>query len=385
MKGLNLDAPSVNVQPFYVLSTPKCTNCRKPWTTWPKTVGRPACECKQQQPQYHNNNNRNNNNPRDPRANTIYCLLSSVGLQATSVATPPVGRTKNQKMGSDRSFVSTQFSNLINIAPTTLDHGYNVELADGCHKIFLAHITVKKTGDKSKKKQLEEVPIVKNFPEVFPEDLPGLPPTDKVKFHIDLDMVLHHVAHTAPYRLAPSEMKEVAESTTRASDKGFYKDLFHHHWTPFYSSRRKMGSLRFHEKNYTTHDQELGAVVFLLKILETYLYGTSGAIKQKSWNLVRMEPYASMAEVGYLVMTDGQSEITIQTLEDMLRACVIDFGNGWVKHLPTWLEKFNSPSRDRQETTERSFKLNKDQAARDRQKSYADLKRKPMGFELEIK
>ncbi|GJX67593.1 putative reverse transcriptase domain-containing protein [Tanacetum coccineum] len=32
--------------------------------------------------------------------------------------------------------------------------------------------------------------------------------------------------------------------------------------------------------------------------------------------------------------TDGQSERTIQTLEDMLRACVIDFGNGWIKHLP---------------------------------------------------
>ncbi|GKF82956.1 putative reverse transcriptase domain-containing protein, partial [Tanacetum coccineum] len=36
----------------------------------------------------------------------------------------------------------------------------------------------------------------------------------------------------------------------------------------------------------------------------------------------------------YQPQTDGQSEKTIQTLEDMLRACVIDFGNGWVKHLP---------------------------------------------------
>ncbi|GJT39511.1 putative reverse transcriptase domain-containing protein, partial [Tanacetum coccineum] len=38
--------------------------------------------------------------------------------------------------------------------------------------------------------------------------------------------------------------------------------------------------------------------------------------------------------IAYHPQTDGQSEITIQTLEDMLRACVIDFGNGWVKHLP---------------------------------------------------
>ncbi|GJW80224.1 putative reverse transcriptase domain-containing protein [Tanacetum coccineum] len=36
----------------------------------------------------------------------------------------------------------------------------------------------------------------------------------------------------------------------------------------------------------------------------------------------------------YHPQTDGQSERTIQTLEDMLRACVIDFGNGWVKHFP---------------------------------------------------
>ncbi|GJV06227.1 putative reverse transcriptase domain-containing protein [Tanacetum coccineum] len=38
--------------------------------------------------------------------------------------------------------------------------------------------------------------------------------------------------------------------------------------------------------------------------------------------------------IAYHLQTDGQSKRTIQTLEDMLRACVIDFGNGWVKHLP---------------------------------------------------
>ncbi|GJT09235.1 putative reverse transcriptase domain-containing protein [Tanacetum coccineum] len=87
----------------------------------------------------------------------------------------------------------------------------------------------------------------------------------------------------------------------------------------------------------------------------------------------------------YHPQTDGQSERTIQTLKDMLRACVIDFGNGWVKHLPlVELEKFNSPAqRSFQET---NWKINsvkqRMQAARDRQKSYADLKRKPMEFEV---
>ncbi|GJT67204.1 hypothetical protein Tco_1018684 [Tanacetum coccineum] len=43
--------------------------------------------------------------------------------------------------------------------------------------IFLAHVTAKEVEDKSKKKRLEDVPIVRDFPEVFPEDLSGLPPT----------------------------------------------------------------------------------------------------------------------------------------------------------------------------------------------------------------
>ncbi|GJT10117.1 putative reverse transcriptase domain-containing protein [Tanacetum coccineum] len=115
--------------------------------------------------------------------------------------------------------------------------------------------------------------------------------------------------------------------------------------------------------------------------------------------------------------TDGQSERTIQTLEDMLRACVIDFGNGWVKHLPLvefsynnsyhasikaapfealygrkcrspvcWAEvgqvQLTGPELV-QETTERIIQVKQRmQAARDRQKSYANLKRKPMEFQV---
>nr|GFC59245.1 reverse transcriptase domain-containing protein [Tanacetum cinerariifolium] len=52
--------------------------------------------------------------------------------------------------------------------------------------IFLAHITTNEVEDKSKKKQLEDVPIVRDFPEVFPEDLSGLPPIRPVEFQIDL-------------------------------------------------------------------------------------------------------------------------------------------------------------------------------------------------------
>nr|GFC96504.1 putative reverse transcriptase domain-containing protein [Tanacetum cinerariifolium] len=72
--------------------------------------------------------------------------------------------------------------------------------------IFLAHITTKEVEDKSEKKRLEDVPIVRNFPEVFPKDLPGLPPIRPVEFQIDLVPGAALVAR-APYRLAPSEMK----------------------------------------------------------------------------------------------------------------------------------------------------------------------------------
>nr|GEX34895.1 hypothetical protein [Tanacetum cinerariifolium] len=126
--------------------------------------------------------------------------------------------------GADRSFISTAFSSLIDIVPTLLGNSYDVELADvqipygnetltfrgnksnngresrltviscskaqeymakGC-QIFLAHISAKKEEDKSVGKQLKDVPVIRDYPEVFPKDLPGLPPARPVEFRIDL-------------------------------------------------------------------------------------------------------------------------------------------------------------------------------------------------------
>ncbi|GKG42471.1 hypothetical protein Tco_0476769, partial [Tanacetum coccineum] len=61
----------------------------------------------------------------------------------------------------------------LNIISCTKTQKYMLK---GCH-VFLAHVTTKKTQDKSEGKRLEDVPIVRDFPEVFPEDLSGLPPT----------------------------------------------------------------------------------------------------------------------------------------------------------------------------------------------------------------
>nr|GEY77580.1 putative reverse transcriptase domain, ribonuclease H-like domain protein [Tanacetum cinerariifolium] len=77
---------------------------------------------------------------------------------------------------------------------------------------------------KSEEKRLENVPIVRDFSEVFPEDLPGLPPTRQVEFQIDLIPGAAPVAR-APYRLAPSEMKEFSNQLQELFDKGFIRPL----------------------------------------------------------------------------------------------------------------------------------------------------------------
>ncbi|GJT35404.1 reverse transcriptase domain-containing protein [Tanacetum coccineum] len=127
----------------------------------------------------------------------------------------------------------------LNIISCTKTQKY---LLQGCH-VFLAHITIKETGDKSKKKQLQDVPIVKNFPEVFPEDLPGLPHTRQVEFHIDLVPGAAPVAR-APYRLAPSEMKELADQLQELSDKGFIRPSSSPWGAPVLFVKKKDGSLR---------------------------------------------------------------------------------------------------------------------------------------------
>ncbi|GKC64495.1 putative reverse transcriptase domain-containing protein [Tanacetum coccineum] len=73
--------------------------------------------------------------------------------------------------------------------------------------------------------------IVQDFPEVFPEDLPGLPPTRQVEFQIDLVPGAAPVAR-APYRLAPSEMKELSEQLKELSDKGFIRPMKNRYLLP---------------------------------------------------------------------------------------------------------------------------------------------------------
>ncbi|GJR03761.1 putative reverse transcriptase domain-containing protein [Tanacetum coccineum] len=139
----------------------------------------------------------------------------------------------------DRGDGSTTKRTRLSIISCTKAQEY---LAKGCH-VFLANITATKDEDKSKGKRLEDVPVVREFPEVFPEDLPGIPPTRQVEFRIDLVPGAAPVAR-APYRLAPSEMKELAEQLQELTDKGFIRPSSSPWGAPVLFVKKKDGSFR---------------------------------------------------------------------------------------------------------------------------------------------
>ncbi|GKB29222.1 putative reverse transcriptase domain-containing protein [Tanacetum coccineum] len=180
--------------------------------------------------------------------------------------------------GADKSFVSIFLASMLNILPITMDTFYNIEMTDGnlvstntviqgatltllnqpfkidlmpiklgsfdvvigmdwlskyhariiCDKKVI-HILIngetliiRVMEKKSDEKRLEDILVVREFPEVFPEDLPGLPPVRQVEFQIDLIPVAAPVA-LAPYRLAPSEMQELSNQLQELADRGFIR------------------------------------------------------------------------------------------------------------------------------------------------------------------
>nr|GFC28178.1 putative reverse transcriptase domain-containing protein [Tanacetum cinerariifolium] len=112
------------------------------------------------------------------------------------------------------------------------------EKAKGCH-VFLAQISATKEDDKPERKQVKDVPIVQDFP----ENLPGLPPARPVEFQIDLIQGAAPVAR-APYRLAPSEMKELSKQLQELSDKGFIRPSSSPWGAPVLFVKKKDGSFR---------------------------------------------------------------------------------------------------------------------------------------------
>ncbi|GJV37562.1 putative reverse transcriptase domain-containing protein [Tanacetum coccineum] len=168
--------------------------------------------------------------------------------------------------GAEKSFVSTAFTPFIDIAPTALDTSYEVELVDGkidllptqpgsfdvivgmdwlsYHHAAIVYYEkivrvllpngeiLKIQGERPEKdprslscmkadeKKVKDIPIVNDFPDVFPDDLSGLPPVREIEFRIDLILGALLVVKS-PYRLAPSEMIEFSNQLKELQEKGF--------------------------------------------------------------------------------------------------------------------------------------------------------------------
>ncbi|GJX90322.1 reverse transcriptase domain-containing protein [Tanacetum coccineum] len=262
----------------------------------------------------------------------------------------------------DKSFVSISFASMLNIPHITIDTFYNIKMADGnlvstntviqgatltllnqpfeidlmpiklgsfdavigmdwLSKYFsriicdekVVHIPIndepliiRVMEKKSDEKRLEDILVVREFLEVFLENVPVLPPVCQVEFQIDLIPGTTPVAQ-APYRLAPSEMQEISnqlqELLDRDQESAFqllkqklfeapilallegnddfvvYCDASHQGLGAVLMQREKViayasRQLKPNEENYTTHDLKLGAVVFALKSWRHYMYGT---------------------------------------------------------------------------------------------------------------
>ncbi|KAF5794585.1 putative nucleotidyltransferase, Ribonuclease H [Helianthus annuus] len=110
-------------------------------------------------------------------------------------------------------------------------------LKKGC-VIYMAQVTI----DEPKPK-IEDIPVISEYPEVFPEELPGLPPDRQVEFRIDIIPRAAPVARV-PYRLAPTEMKELRTQLDELLAKGFIRPSSSPWGTPILFVKKKDGSIR---------------------------------------------------------------------------------------------------------------------------------------------
>ncbi|GJZ12744.1 putative reverse transcriptase domain-containing protein [Tanacetum coccineum] len=185
--------------------------------------------------------------------------------------------------GAEKSFVSSAFTHFIDIALATLNTSYKIELADGkvvstntilrsCtllayHRALIdcyekiVHIPLPNgkilevQGERSEKdlrspacikadeKKLDDIRVVRDFPEVFPNDLLGLPHVREVEFRIDLIPGASPVVRS-PYRLAPSEMLKLLNQLKELQENGFIRTS-HSPWgAPMLFVNKKDGSMR---------------------------------------------------------------------------------------------------------------------------------------------
>ncbi|GJV82068.1 putative reverse transcriptase domain-containing protein [Tanacetum coccineum] len=178
----------------------------------------------------------------------------------------------------DALFISTKFAPLLNVKPSIVSPGYVIEVANGKKEevdriirdyklelrnslftidlILLGHgsfdvivgmdwLSKNKAEIVCHEKESSDIPIVRDFIDVFPKDLLRLPPQRQVEFRLDLIPGATLVVKS-PYRLAPLEMQELSEQLQELQDKGFIRPS-HSSWgAPVLFVKKKDGSLQVH-------------------------------------------------------------------------------------------------------------------------------------------
>nr|GEX42167.1 reverse transcriptase domain-containing protein [Tanacetum cinerariifolium] len=339
--------------------------------------------------------------------------------------------------GADKSFIDIKFSHLIDIKPVKLNSSYEVELADGkvvstnsilrgCTLNLLDHLF----DIDLMLIELGTFDVIVGIDWLVERD--ALIVYGKKEVHMRYkNKTLVVKSDSSVSRLKTEAMKEEnvkAENLGRLLKPIFkirsigircFKGLI---WLPLFGGIREMIMHESHKSKYSIHPgsdkmyQDLKKLYWWLKMkadISTFVSNcmTYDKTLQKT---LRTQLNLSTA---YHPEMDGQSEKTIQTLEDMLRACVINFGNSWDRHLPLvefsynnsyhasikaalfevlygrkcrspvcWSEvgdsQLTGPELIR-ETTKKIIQIkNRLLTARSRQKSYADVRRKPMEFEV---
>ncbi|GJS64660.1 putative reverse transcriptase domain-containing protein [Tanacetum coccineum] len=144
--------------------------------------------------------------------------------------------------GAEKSFVSSAFTHFIDIAPTALNTSYEIEYRQW-EKLGSEKDPGSLACIKADEKKLDDLRVVRDFPEVFPDDLLGLPHVREVEFRIDLIPGASPVVRS-PYRLAPSKMLELSNQLKELHEKGFIRPS-HSPWgAPVLFVKKKDGSMR---------------------------------------------------------------------------------------------------------------------------------------------
>ncbi|GJW87848.1 reverse transcriptase domain-containing protein, partial [Tanacetum coccineum] len=161
---------------------------------------------------------------------------------------------------------------------------------------------------KASDKKQGEIVVVRDFPKVFSDDLSGLPPLRKIEFRIELIPGAVPIAKSL-YRLTPSELEELSDNSRNSSTKDYKMD--------------RLARLYLNE------------IVARHGVPISIISDHDSRFTSRFWQSMQ-EALGTCLDMStaYHPQTDCQSEHTIQTLEDMLKACVLDFEGSWDVHLP---------------------------------------------------